>query len=241
MEIRVYPNAGELARAAAELFVTLAREAIAARGRFTVALSGGSTPRATHQHLASPTLASQVDWAHVHIFWGDERCVPPDHEHSNYRMARETLLDHVPLPPGNVHRIRGEEAPEWAAKATEIELRAFFGKTPRFDLIFLGLGDDGHTASIFPGTSAVREETRWVVAQEHNLPPPPLVSRITFTPPLLNAAANIAFLVSGTGKAERLKEVLHGPYQPDILPAQIVNPKEGKLLWLVDEAAAQNL
>jgi len=241
MEIRVYPNAGELARAAAELFVTLAREAIAAWGRFTVALSGGSTPRATHQHLASPTLASQVDWAHVHIFWGDERCVPLDHEHSNYRMARETLLDHVPLPPGNVHRIRGEEAPEWAAKATEIELRAFFGKTPRFDLIYLGLGDDGHTASIFPGTSAVREETQWVVAQEHNLPPPPLISRITFTPSLLNAAANIAFLVAGTGKAERLKEVLHGPHQPEVLPAQIVNPREGKLLWLVDEAAAQNL
>ncbi len=265
-EIKVHTNADELARAAAGLFVTLAREDIAVRGRFAVALSGGSTPRAMHQHLASPEFASQVDWVHVHIFWGDERCAPPDHEHSNYRMARETLLDHVPIPPESIHRIRGEDAPEWAAKNYESELRMFFGQAPggqtgggqtpggqtpggqtpggqthrsapTLDLIFLGLGDDGHTASIFPGTSAVREETQWVVAQEHNFPPPPLVSRITITPPLINAAANVVFLVTGAGKAERLKEVLHGLYQPEVLPAQIVKPTNGRLVWLVDEEA----
>jgi 6-phosphogluconolactonase len=243
-------NSDELARAAAGLFVTLAREGLAARGRFAVALSGGSTPRAMHQHLASPAFASQVDWAQVHLFWGDERCVPPDHKDSNYRMARETLLDYAPIPPENIHRIRGEDAPERVAENYEDELRMFFGQTsggqthgsaPTFDLIFLGLGDDGHTASIFPGTSAVREERRWVVAQEHNVPPPPLVARITITPPLINTAAQVVFLVAGAGKAGRLKEVLHGPYQPEVLPGQMVRPANGRLVWLVDEAAAQNL
>ena len=252
-ELRTYPNPNALARAAAELFVTLASEAIASRGRFAVALSGGSTPKAMHTNLSSPEFVSRVDWARVHIFWGDERCVPPDHEHSSYRMAKETLLDRAPIPPGNVHRIRGEADPEQAAREYEDELRAFFGQprggrpqggqpqgaAPTFDLIFLGMGDDGHTASIFPGTTAIHEQARWVMAQEHNFPPPPLVSRITFTPPILNAAANVVVLVTGAGKAGRLKQVLYGSYQPDILPAQIVKPAHGKLVWMVDEAATE--
>jgi len=244
-ELRTYPNPNALARAAAELFVTLASEAIASRGRFAVALSGGSTPKAMHTNLSSPEFVSRVDWARVHIFWGDERCVPPDHEHSSYRMARETLLDRAPIPPGNVHRIRGEADPEQAAREYEAELRQTwkvsetFQVLPRFDLIYLGMGDDGHTASIFPGTTAIHEQARWVMAQEHNFPPPPLVSRITFTPPILNAAANVVVLVTGAGKAGRLKQVLYGSYQPDILPAQIVKPAHGKLVWMVDEAVTE--
>ncbi len=236
--INIYPDADALARAAAELFVSLAAEAIATRGRFTVALSGGSTPKAMHTHLRGLT----VDWARAQIFWSDERCVSPDHEHSNYRMARETLLDHIPIPPENIHRIRGEHAPEQAAMDYENELHTTFRDVPpHLDLIFLGLGDDGHTASIFPAASAVQEQTRWVVAQEHSFPPPPLVTRITFTPPLINAAVSVVFLVAGTSKAERLKQVLHGPYQPEVLPAQMVKPTSGKLMWLVDKVAAGKL
>lgn len=235
--VTVYADATTLAQAAADLCVTLAHEAIQARGRFAVALSGGSTPRAMHGHLSRRPVA----WARVQVFWSDERCVPPDHEYSNYRMARETLLDHIPIPAENVHRLRGEAAPAQAAAEYEAELRLAFPGQPRFDLIVLGLGDDGHTASIFPGTSAVQEQARWVVAQEHNFPPPPLVSRLTFTPPLINAAANVVFLVAGASKAERLQDVLHGPHRPEVLPAQVVRPTDGQLIWMVDEAAAKRL
>lgn len=246
LDIRRFPSPAALARAAADLFTERAAEAIAQRGRFCVALSGGSSPKAMHQLLAS----EKIDWARVHLFWGDERCVPPDHEHSSYRMARETLLDHIAIPAENIHRLRGEVDPERAAQDYEAELRAFAGPSIlseakskdaplRFDLIYLGMGDDGHTASIFPGSSAVRERERWVLAQEHTAPPLPLVTRLTFTPVLLNAAACVAFLVSGAGKAARLAQVLHGPYQPETLPAQIVRPSDGKLLWLVDNDAVK--
>lgn len=237
-DVKIYPDPDSLARAGAELFVVLAEDALAARGRFTVALSGGSTPRAMYTQLCGLV----VDWARVQVFWGDERCVPPSHPESSYRMARETLLDHIPLPPANVHRIQGEADPGQAAADYEQELRAAFGNLlPRFDLILLGLGDDGHMASIFPGTSAVREEHAWVVAQAHDFPPPPLVTRITFTPPLINAAAHVVFLVAGAGKAERLQQVLRGPYQPEVTPAQSVKPTHGRLVWMVDEAAAKKL
>lgn len=237
-DVKIYPDPASLARAAAELLVVLAEDALAARGRFTVALSGGSTPRAMYAQLRGLV----VDWARVQVFWGDERCVPPSHPESSYQMARETLLDQIPIPPENVHRIRGEADPGQAAADYEQELRATFGQSlPRFDLILLGLGDDGHTASIFPGASAVREEHAWVVAQEHDFPPPPLVTRITFTPPLINAAAHVVFLVAGAGKAERLQQVLRGPYQPAVTPAQIVKPTHGRLVWMVDEAAAKQL
>lgn len=238
-EVKTYPDAERLARAAAEHFVTQAAEAIAARGQFTVALAGGSTPRATYALLA----AEEVDWPSVHVFWGDERCVPPDHPDSNYRLAREALLDHVPLTTGNVHRIRGEISPEEAAADYERTLRSFFarrpeGPTARFDLILLGMGEDGHTASLFPGTAALHEQTRWVVAHYVDKL---RAWRVTLTPVVINAAAQVTFIVAGAGKAERLREVLTGPYRPDALLAQVVRPTDGCLLWLTDEAVVAHL
>jgi 6-phosphogluconolactonase len=262
-EVKVYPDRASLARAAAEHFVTRASEALAARGLFTVALSGGSTPRPTYALLASADnadagrrrpgsgrqhpreFALHVDWPRVHVFWGDERCVPPDHPNSNYRMAREALLEKVPIPTENVHRIRGELPPDQAAAAYQSELKSFLGAGGRFDLILLGMGADGHTASLFPGTAAIHERTRWVVAhyvrRQGRRPDKLGVWRITLTPIVINGAAHVIFLVSGAGKAERLREVLEGPYQPDVLPAQIVRPSDGQLLWLVDAAAAARL
>jgi 6-phosphogluconolactonase len=237
-EIRTSSEAASLARAAVEHFVTLAAEAIAVHGQFVVALSGGSTPRATYVLLASDEFAARVDWSRVYIFWGDERCVPPDHPDSNYRMAREALLDKIPIPTGNVHRIRGEWPPDQAAVAYQAELEVVLGAGGRFDLILLGMGVDGHTASLFPGTAAMHEQTRWVVAHYVDKLS---MWRITLTPVVINAAAHVTFMVSGAGKAERLREVLAGPYQPDILPAQIVRPPDGRLLWLVDAAAAIHL
>lgn len=237
-DVKIYPDPDSLARAAADLLVIVAEDALAARGRFTVALSGGSTPKAMYTQLRGLV----VDWARVQIFWGDERCVPPQHPDSSYQMACETLLNHIPIPLENIHRIPGEANPKQAAADYEQELRTTFGNAlPRFDLILLGIGDDGHIASIFPGTSSVREEHAWVVVQEHTFPPPPLVTRITFTPPLINAAAHVVFLVAGAGKADRLKQVLRGQYQPDVMPAQIVKPTNGRLVWMVDEAAGKNL
>jgi 6-phosphogluconolactonase len=248
--IKVYPDAWRLAHAAADHIVLLAGEAIASHGRFAVALAGGSTPKAAYALLATDEYATRVDWSRVHIFWGDERCVPPDHPDSNYRMAREALLDHVPLPAENVHRMRGELEPGQAAREYEAVLRTFFspsgadgeaqGETlfPSFDLILLGMGDDGHTASLFPGTVAIHEQTRWVVAQRVEKLE---AWRITLTPVVINAAANVTFVVSGAGKAERLRQVLNGPRQPDVLPAQVVDPDSGRLYWLVDGSAASSL
>jgi 6-phosphogluconolactonase len=233
--------------AAAQHFATDAAAATRRSGRFAVALSGGSTPRHLYELLASPAHAGRVDWPRVHVFWGDERCVPPDDSASNYRMARAALLDHVPVLDANVHRIRGEDAPTEAAAAYERELRAAFA-TPvgppsratgcRFDLVLLGMGDDGHTASLFPGLSAVRERERWVVAEHVGE-----VSawRVSLAPPVLNAAAHVVFLVSGAGKAAMLRQVLEGPSHPDALPAQAIAPIDGTLDWLVDTAAAAQL
>lgn len=236
-EVHTYPDVVALARAAAELFVSIASEAVAARGRFTVALSGGSTPRPLHRELASDPFRDRVEWAKVHVFWGDERMVPPNHEMSNYRMARETLLDHVPVPPQNVHRIHGElDAVQAAARYADV-LRDFFGSAgpPRLDLIFLGMGTDGHTASLFPGSALLKERRRWVAGvpcgQAVEVP------RVTLTPVVLNAAANVAFLVKGAAKAGRLQEILAGSEKPRELPAQLVEPEDGRLVWLVDRAA----
>ena len=242
-ELKVYPDAASLARAAGEHFIALAGEAVAARRRFAVALASGSTPRATYALLASPEFAGRVDWPSVHVFWGDERCVPPDHFDSNYAMAREALLDQVPLPARNIHRIRGEIEPERAANEYERTLRAFFTRPPggsagRFDLVLLGMGNDGHTASLFPGLAALHEGVRWVVAHYVDKLS---VWRVTLTPVIINAAAHVTFLASGASKAERLREVLVGPNQPDVLPVQIVRPTSGHLLWLVDAAAAVHL
>jgi 6-phosphogluconolactonase len=239
-DIEVSKDASGLARAAAGQFITLAASALAARGRFAAALSGGSTPKAMFKLLATKEFSARIDWPGVHLFWGDERCVPPDHPSSNYRMTRETLLDEVPLPPANIHRIHGELEPSQGAAAYEQELRTFFKApaVPVFDLILLGMGDNGHTASLFPGRPTVHEQVRWVVA---DYVAEVSMWRITFTPLVINAAANVSFLVAGPAKADMLHRVLEGPYQPDLLPAQIVKPVPGRLLWLVDSAAAVNL
>jgi 6-phosphogluconolactonase len=238
--IEVFPDKGALLQAAAELFMRLAREATDARGRFSVALSGGGTPRPLYELLATEPYAAQVDWGQVHVGWGDERCVPPDDERSNYRMARLALLDKVPIPAANIHRIKGELPPADAADDYERELRRLLGEGApfgAFDLALLGLGDNGHTASLFPGTYSLRERSRWAVAQYVEVV---TMWRVTLTAPLLSAAANVAFLAEGAAKAGVLRRVLEGPPDPDVLPAQLIRPAGGAR-WMVDAAAAAEL
>lgn len=241
MSVEIFPAPADMIRAAANLFAATAAEAVSARGRFTAALSGGKTPVAFYTLLAKAPFASQICWSRVHLFWGDERCVPPDHADSNYRLVRELLLDHVPIPAANVHRMPGEMDPVEGAAQYEEQLREFFAPHgdgfPVFDFILLGLGEDGHTASLFPGTRAIRESARGVLGHYVDAQKG---WRITLTPPVINAARMVAFIVSGSGKAAVLKEVLEGPFRPDTLPAQIVRPSGGTLMWMLDrEAAAQ--
>ena len=234
------PSAAALADAAARRFVAAGRDAIASRGQFIVALSGGSTPRDTYVRLATEALVSNVMWSRVQVLWGDERCVPPDHVESNYRMAREALLDRVPVPAANVHRMHGEDDPATAAGAYEATLRALL-QTPargRIDLVLLGLGEDGHTASLFPGSAVVHEQTRWVMAVRAAAAS---MWRITLTPAIINAAAEVMFLVSGGAKAGILRRVLEGPRRPQELPAQAIAPSNGRVRWCVDAAAAADL
>lgn len=246
-ELEVFDTTAGLMEAAAGAFVRAAADAVATTGRFVVALSGGSTPNALFDLLASGTWAARVDWPRVHVFWGDERCVPPSDPESNYRSARERLLDRVPVPASHVHRMRGETDPIAAAASYEHELRAEL-TTPsgpprtvpgaRFDLVLLGMGPDGHTASLFPGTAVVRESERWVVA---HLVEKVSMWRLTLTPLVIDAAAEVVFLVAGRDKAPTLKRVLEGPYAPDLLPSQVIAPEAGRLRWLVDAAAASEL
>lgn len=235
--LRVVADKDALARAAADAVVQHARDAIARNGRFLWVLSGGSTPEALYALLASEAWAAQIDWLKVHVFWGDERCVPPDHAASNYRMARRALLEHVPIPDSQIHRMRGEDDPAQAAEAYEALIRLVTRSTQpsRFDLVLLGMGADGHTASLFPNTAALREQQRWAVAHQVGADPP---WRITLTPVVLNAAAAVLFLVSGADKAGALQRVLEGPLQPDLLPAQAITPRRGTSQWLVDRPAA---
>jgi len=229
-----------VARGAAERFVELGQAAIDARGCFSVGLAGGSTPKRAYELLASEAYREQLNWSKVHIFFGDERCVPPDHSESNYRMANEALISRVSIPPPNVHRINGLGDAVANASLYEDELRTFFNAAswPRFDLVLLGMGDDGHTASLFPGTKALVEPRAWVVA---NWVEKFGTFRITLTAPAINHAANIAFLVTGATKAERLLEVLRGALDPEKLPSQLIQPLDGSLFWLVDKAAAGRL
>lgn len=238
MHTQIYATPEELAAAAAAFVAQRAQEAIAARGRFDVALSGGSTPQAAYAQLASPPLAEVVDWPNVHIFWSDERCVPPDDPQSNYAAAHTALLQHVPIPPANVHRMQGELPPNKAAEEYRQQLQAHFITTgfPQFDLILLGLGTDGHTASLFPGSAAVR--TGEVPVTENYVSS--LESwRLTFTLPLINAARHVAFLVAGASKANILAEIANPAGRP--LPAKAVNPHSGGLTWLLDSEAASLL
>jgi 6-phosphogluconolactonase len=245
-KITVYPDNESLISGAANFIIELAAQAIAARGRFTLVLSGGNTPRPVYARLATAGYRDRIDWSKVLIFFGDERCVPADDPQSNYLMVRTALLDQVPLPPGNIYRIRGEEAPEKAATDYADILQSTFGgdavtgRSPLegFDLILLGMGDNGHTASLFPGLTAVTETVHWVMALYVEVAG---MWRVTMTPVIINAARQVVFLVSGANKAEMLQRVLEGPYQPVVLPSQIVKPVSGELHWLLDQPAAAKL
>jgi 6-phosphogluconolactonase len=230
-----------LAKEAAERCVRIAQEALARGGRFTIALSGGSTPKSLYSLLADEPYSTRVPWSKTHVFWGDERAVPPGDPDSNFGMAKTTLLDHVPIPADRVHRMQAERDDlDLAAREYEAEIARSFGvpagaEPPAFDLILLGLGPDGHTASLFPHTEAARERARWVV---RNHVPNLKSDRLTLTPPILNQASTVLFLVAGTDKAPALQAVLEGPADPDRLPAQLIRPTAGRLIWLVDRAAA---
>ncbi len=242
--IRVLPDQQQVCRTAAEEFIRLARAAIAARGRFLVALTGGSTPRPLYEMLAREPDRGQVDWAKVQFFWGDERCVPPDDPRSNFRMAHEAMLSKLPLTPGQVHRMPAERPDRDAAsREYQEEIARVFGVAadgppPAFDLIYLGMGPEGHTASLFPHTPALNETARWVVAQ---YVPKVHMDRMTFTPPLLNAGAHVTFMIAGSEKADAVVHVLEGDPEPDEYPAQLVRPRSGELLFLLDTAAAAKL
>jgi 6-phosphogluconolactonase len=242
--VLAFPDGEAVAQYAAQEFARRARSAIEASGSFKVALAGGSTPRRTYEILASPSLAGQVDWEATHIFFGDERSVPPDHEESNYRTALKALLSMVKIPEGQVHRMEAERSdlPRAASEYEELLCESFGavagGSPPRFDLIMLGMGDDGHTASLFPGTQALRETRAFVVANDV---PQLSTRRMTLTAPVLNAAHCVMFTVSGANKAAPLAAVLEGPADPGRLPSQLVAPEDGDLLWLVDAAAAAGL
>ena len=234
--MRVYGSPEELAEAAAREFAAKVEEAIEERGRFAVVLAGGSTPETMYGILARD-FVGRIDWSRVYVFFGDERTVPPDHDDSNHKMASEVLLDHVPV--GNVHRMRGELPPQEAAEAYEEELRTFFQTedVPRFDLILLGIGADGHTASLFPETSALEVHDRWVVAN------PVLgldTTRITLTVPVINAARAVVFLVAGEDKAEALREILETDADPRAYPARLIQPPGGPV-WMLDQSAASAL
>lgn len=241
-EIRILTTPQELSEAAAGEVVRDATEAVKARGRFTIALSGGSTPKNLFNLLAT-NARNALPWDRMYFFWGDERHVPPTDQDSNYRMAEEVMLSKVPVPPGNVFRMAAEN-PDAARVAEDYEktLRKFFqlapGDTPQFDLILLGMGPDGHTASLFPGTAALQEKSRLVVS---NWVEKLKTNRLSFTLPVLNAARCVAFLVSGTDKAPALKTVLEENASAEQYPAKLVNPSAGRLIWFLDRAAASSL
>ena len=236
--MRVFADVNELSMQAGQAAVRTINESVRGAGRCSLVLSGGNTPRTLYGLLASE-FRDQIPWAHVHVFWGDERYVPPDDPDSNYRMAKETLLDHVPCPAGNVHPMPTHfPSADAAARDYENTLRNYFGTDwPHFDLSLLGLGEEGHTASLFPGSPALGELTRWVVAVETPADPP---LRLTLTLPALTRAANIYVLVAGSKKASALHHVLTGVPDPNTYPAAGVRLAEGTLIWWVDrEAAAQ--
>lgn len=234
--ISVFQSSAALAKAAADLIIKISKQAIESRGKFVLSLSGGTTPENLFTLLAKPPYRDQIPWNKTFVFWGDERFVPSDDKRNNAHKAKTLLLDHINIPAKNINPIPVDTEPNEAAKKYEAIITKFFGKeTPRFDLMFLGLGEDGHTASLFPGSDVVFENTRLVrevyVAEQR-------MYRITMTPPLINKAHTIAFLAEGENKAEILKTILIGPQQPDKFPAQVINADNGNLYWLIDKKAA---
>ena len=239
MELIIKKNPTELAKAAADLIAKRIKETLKTKDQFTIALSGGSTPKALHELLAKPPYSQQIPWAQLHIFWGDERYVPIDDEQNNAGMAYDTLLGHVYTPEEQIHVWRTDLEPDAAAADYDRILHNYFGDTgTTFDLVLLGMGDDGHTLSLFPGTEVVHEQSAWTKAyflQQQGM------FRLTLTAPLVNRSACVLFLVAGPKKAEPLREVLEGSYNPDKYPSQVIKPVNGDLIWLVDEKAAADL
>jgi 6-phosphogluconolactonase len=241
-QFRIFPDPAALADAAAQQIVARAHAAVTAHERFTIALSGGSTPRAVFERLAGSVLSDQMPWARTYVFWSDERAVPLDHADSNYRMACEALLSHVPIPKENIKPMLSQvEDLDAAAQHYARVIQATVpGSPPRFDLILLGMGPDGHTASLFPHSPQLAATDTLVVATPvASLKPH--VLRITFTAPLINAAAEVLFMAAGADKAATLKRILEGPRQPEDLPSQLVAPVSGTLIWMLDQAIAQDL
>ena len=237
--VRIFPDIHALSHAAADMFRLLSRKAVSDHGRFTAALSGGSTPRELYRLLAVKPYCDQIAWERVHLFWTDERCVPPEHVDSNFRLVHELLLLRVAIPEENVHRIKGERGAEWAAADYEQDLKAFFGNGdwPAFDLIILGVGEDGHTASLFPGFSQVLEPRRlaapvFLDAQKRD--------RVTLTLPVLNHAKQVLFLAAGLSKQKIIKSILEDG-NPDGVPAGFVHPVMGSSSWYLDQDAACQL
>ncbi|GAC1358357.1 MAG: 6-phosphogluconolactonase [Ktedonobacteraceae bacterium] len=225
MHINIYPDTQTLSSEAAPFIVRLANEALVSHGRFTIALSGGSTPKVLYGLLGDEPYRSQIDWTRVEIFWSDERCVPPDDKESNYAMAQQVLLSKIPIPANQIHRMPVDQTDQDAAsQAYTVEMQRAFStdQIPNFDLIQLGMGPEGHTASLFPHQASLHEQQRLVMPVSVPKPPPP---RLTFTPPLLNAAKHILFLVTGSEKAD----------------AQVVRPTNGEVIWMLDRAAAGKL
>lgn len=241
IEYVVEPDSAALARRTAQHFVEVAEQAARERGRVRIAISGGSTPKAAFQLLADPAQPwlKRMPWEKLDLYWVDERTVPPDHPESNYRMTKEAMLDRVPLKPEQVHRMEGELDPQVAASRYESLLRNTFrlegAETPRFDLIGLGMGDDGHTASLFPHTAAIHEMSRLVTA---NQVPQKDTWRITLTWPVINQGSSVFFLIGGKNKAELVKEVFTGPRDPERLPSQLIWPASGILTLILDKDAA---
>jgi 6-phosphogluconolactonase len=238
---QVFPGPEELAAAAAEKIAQAARESIASRGRFALCLTGGSTPRRAYTILAGQTGEAAVDWSRTYLFFGDERFVPRDDDRSNYKMVRESLLQNPAIPADHIYPIPTDlTTPQHAADEYARSLLAFFGNNvawPAFDLVLLGLGDDGHTASLFPGARALEEKDRWATSSPPGVLPPP-VDRVTLTFPVFNAARQVMFLVCGANKAEALADVQHGRASVTARPAAGIQPANGLLVWLVDQPAA---
>ena len=239
-KVEVLLDLEALSHRAVTIFINTSRNSIATKKRFAAAISGGSTPRRLYSLLGSDAYRDQVDWQRVHLFWADERCVPRDDEASNFRTAFESLLSRVALPEKNIHRIKGEETPDKAARDYGEEIRRFFGESERsrFDLIILGVGEDGHTASLFPGSKSLEETTRLAIPvylEETKK------NRITLTLPVLNNAAQILFLVTGPSKATALSEIFGDGEKRKLLPAGLINPDHGEAIWLMDQEAAGKL
>jgi 6-phosphogluconolactonase len=241
MHIAIYPDIHTLSLQAAEYIVRIANESIALHGRFTIALTGGTTPGELYGLLGNEPYRSQIDWQLGHVFWGDERCVPRNNPDSNFHLAHEVLLKKIAIPESQIHPMPADQPDrEAASQAYTVEMQRAFrtSGTPSFDLIHLGMGPEGHTASLFPHQASLHEKQRLVMPVSVPKPPP---DRLTFTPPLLNAARNVLFLVTGSEKADALQAVIEGEYQPEEYPAQIVRPTNGEMVWMLDRAVAQKI